>query len=121
VPALIDHSAWADELTKIAKERWLKVESYRSRGSKGEMVLKARKKRYWFPISPKAYKVFRRKLSGSQSSALKFAKRYIRKGVEVPYKGVWKGTLSRYYMRNRLPRFIRSKRWDVSGDKRTFK
>lgn len=115
---------WADEMLKIAEgagEEWLKVHSYRSRRGRGELVLDARGKKLWFPMSVRAYQEFKDKLKGSQSDALAFAKSHVRSGsMREPYKGVWRGPRSRYYRRNKLPMLGRKRRWDVSDAKREF-
>jgi len=111
--------SYYDEMRKIANERWVKVESYRSKGDKGELVLRIRDKKYWFPMSPKTFEAFERKVKGSQKDALTMARKYIRQAPEPPYKGEWKGRRSKYYRKNR-PKGFGKKRWDVSKAERIF-
>ena len=107
-----------DELTKIAQERWLNVDSYKSRGMRGEMVLDVRGKKYWFPMPPKAYDTFRKKVRSSQSDALSYARTFIRSKKKNPYTGVWRGTKSHYVTRNKIPKGKKADPWDVSKDVR---
>ena len=103
-------------------ERWLEVEDYRSRKGSGELVLRARGKRLWFPMSEPAYREFKDRLRGSQHDALRFAKAHVRSPgkVKEPYGGKWGGARSRYYRRNKLPLFGRKKRLDVGDARREF-
>ena len=109
------------KLAAANKREWLKVEDYRSRKGRGELVLKARGKRLWFPMDPGSYKEFKTKLRGSQAEALAFAKQHVRSDkTEEPYQGTWSGAGSRYYRKNKLPMLGFKKKWDVSGARREF-
>lgn len=117
-------SPWADEFLKLAGEQWLEVESYRSKGKRGELLVKARGKRLWFPMSVPAYQEFKKRLVDSQADAFAYAKQHVRSKAQVqPYKGEWRGAGSSYYRKNKLPTlsFERKKEWDVGDAQRVFK
>ena len=99
---------------------WISVESYKSKGGKGELNLKIRGKKYWFPMSPKAFEAFKRKIKGSQKEALELARKYVRVQPKPPYKGKWEGRMSSYARKNRLPLLGRTKKWDVAEAKRVY-
>jgi hypothetical protein len=102
------------------QDAWITVESYKSKGDKGELNLKIRGKKYGFPMSPKAFEAFKRKVKSSQKGALEMAGKYIRTKPKPPYKGEWQGRMSSYSRKNRLPLLGRAKKWDVSEAKRTY-
>lgn len=86
------------------KPAWMKIKSYREEGRRSELVLKlgAKKKEYWFPLSPAIYEKFRDKISDSRYEGLTYLQDYIRR--YRGYLGRWPS--KRYVERNKIKRSL---------------
>jgi len=82
------------------KPAWMKIKSYREDGRRAELILKlgAKKKEYWFPLSPTIYEKFRDKISNSRYEGLTYLQDYIRR--YRGYLGRWPS--KRYVERNKI-------------------